>query len=486
MRRLRRSKRGAGDEAFEEPPFLAIAAILVLFTLALGVRWFWMLFIAGPSVWDSYAVANFDRLGGEVGTMLETGRWDEARVIPYSLYAEEGENKRRSIVGINPGMAPPESEGCDNSGEININSVCKRYPCLCLCEGTDCSDKNNCKVFKKSGYKKDVRFVGIGQEGFNTGKPITDLPDWNNESLHQLVLYSRCGRIGGEGWGQEFDSTGNLYIEETLGEDGYTYILIAREDDATRAREEAIRERARLQEEEERIQEEEEEHARSGGGWEQVCGIENPAKGIDISYHQGVIDWAKVAADGIDFAFIRASRATVSNIGPDTQFSNNWQGAKENGIKRGAYHFFRSDKDAEAQAEMFLDQLGSDYGELPPVIDVEMDSVSPYTFSRKDWIDGISTWIDIVESRTGMKPIIYTSPGFWAGIDTDAFSDHTLWVAHWEVECPRVPTVWGGWAFWQTCESCLPVGGIKNPVDADVFNGDMDQMVAYVQQVAVT
>lgn len=494
MRRLRRSKRGAGDEAFETPPYLAIAAILVLFTLGLAVRWFWMLFIAGPSVWDGYAIANFDRLGDEIHTMLDTGKWDEARVIPYSLYAEEGENKRRSLVGINPGMAPPESEGCRDEGEIQFNKVCKRYPCLCLCEATDCTDKKQCRVFKKSEYKTDVRFVGIDQEGFNTGEPVSGLTDWNDEPLHELVLYSRCGAITGKGWGSEFDSTGNLYIEETRTEDGHTYVLIARADDVTQKREEAIKERVRQQEEEERKRQEEEErrHAPGGGGWERTCGIKSSVRGIDISYHQGVIDWEKVAADGIDFAFIRASRATVSDIGPDTQFSNNWRGAKANGIKRGAYHFFRSDKDAETQAEIFLDQLGSDYGEFPPVIDVEMDSVNPYPFSRTDWINGISTWTEIVESRTGMKPIIYTGYGFWAKINTEAFSDHTLWVAHWtEDECPTIPSAWDDWMFWQTCEGCASVDGIERAdgtrrgVDANVFNGDMDQLVAYVQQAHV-
>ena len=486
MRRLRRSKRGAGEEAVRTLPYTLLAGILVLFTLGLSVKWFWMLFIVGPSTWDGYALSNFDRLGEEVGTMLETGRLQEARVIPYSLYAAEGKNKRRSIVGINPGMAPPESEECHDEGKIQFNNICKKHPCLCLCEATDCTDRKQCKVFKKSKYGSDVRFVGLKQEGFNTGQAISGLTDWNGEQLYELVLYSRCGAIGigGKGWGPEFASTGNLYVEESI-KDGYTYILIARADDVTEKREEKVREMARQQEEEERKKREEEEkkYARSRGEGQEICGIKNAPIGIDVSHHQGVIDWEKVAADGIDFAFIRASYADDTQ---DRQFSRNWREAKANGIKRGAYHFFRADEDAKVQAELFLSQLGNDYGEFPPVIDVEMEDGAPYYVSREKWIDGISIWIDIVQDRTGMKPTIYTGPGHWNGaVNTDHFSDHTLWVANWDVECPRTPSAWEGWVFWQTCGGCFPVNGIDNPVDANVFNGNIDQLVAYAQQARV-
>lgn len=209
-----------------------------------------------------------------------------------------------------------------------------------------------------------------------------------------------------------------------------------------------------------------------------VCGGIDTVKGIDISYWQGTIDWRAVAGEGVKFAFIRASYADWK---ADPQFAANWLGAKKNGIFRGAYHFFRADMDARVQAELFLSQLGTDYGELPPVIDVEMDDTQHYDISRQTWIDGITTWINIVEAKVGRKPMIYTSPGFWSGINSDAFKEYPLWVAHWGPECPSVPAPWGTWQFWQTSGGGTSVAGINAEVDADVFNGNLAELESFAK-----
>ena len=65
------------------------------------------------------------------------------------------------------------------------------------------------------------------------------------------------------------------------------------------------------------------------------------AKGIDVSYAQGAIDWAKVKAAGIDFAMIRASRGKVNDrpIAQDVTFEYNITQATANGVKVGVYHY---------------------------------------------------------------------------------------------------------------------------------------------------
>src|SRR5688572_6854506 len=60
-----------------------------------------------------------------------------------------------------------------------------------------------------------------------------------------------------------------------------------------------------------------------------------PVRGIDVSHHQGAIDWHSVKASGRSFAFIKASEGADFR---DTRFSENWQRAREAGIFTGAYH----------------------------------------------------------------------------------------------------------------------------------------------------
>jgi lysozyme len=59
--------------------------------------------------------------------------------------------------------------------------------------------------------------------------------------------------------------------------------------------------------------------------------------GIDVSHHQGVIDWERVANDGISFAYMKA---TEGNEFVDERFADNWRGAANAGLDRGAYHYF--------------------------------------------------------------------------------------------------------------------------------------------------
>jgi lysozyme len=197
------------------------------------------------------------------------------------------------------------------------------------------------------------------------------------------------------------------------------------------------------------------------------------ATGIDVSHYQPVVDWEKVAASRIAFAFIKATEGTALL---DHSFANHWSGAKRASVLRGAYHFFRPKQDAVAQAKFFLAQL-DDPGELPPIVDVEAaDGVAPSQIA-----DGILAWIDVVTSGLG-RPLIYTSPSFWnlLGSTDELASKADLWVAHWGAHEPATVTGWGRWTFWQfTNRATVP--GIAAPlhVDENRFNGTLDALRTY-------
>lgn len=204
-----------------------------------------------------------------------------------------------------------------------------------------------------------------------------------------------------------------------------------------------------------------------------VCADGETVSGIDVSYYQDDIDWGAVAADGIDFAFIRVSDGTGFL---DPEFDDNWSGARAAGVVRGAYQYFRADGDAAAQANLLLDTMGPlEADDLPPVIDVESDE----GLAPGDVAAQVGIWIDTVEAELGVQPIIYTARYFWDdSVGTDAFADYPLWVANWEVDCPNLPSPWSDWVFWQWSDSGS-IAGISGGVDTDVFNGTIEDLLAF-------
>src|SRR5262245_53102110 len=108
-----------------------------------------------------------------------------------------------------------------------------------------------------------------------------------------------------------------------------------------------------------------------------VCADGPTVAGIDVSYYQKDIDWTKVKAAGVDFAFIRVSDG-LNFI--DSKFSSNWPSARSAGIVRGAYQFFRPGLDPVAQANLLIERMGPlEADDLPPVIDVETNDAGPGT-----------------------------------------------------------------------------------------------------------
>ncbi|HEX8903930.1 MAG TPA: glycoside hydrolase family 25 protein [Longimicrobiaceae bacterium] len=189
-----------------------------------------------------------------------------------------------------------------------------------------------------------------------------------------------------------------------------------------------------------------------------------PARGIDVSHHQGRIDWRAVAGDGVGFAFAKATEGTTF---VDPEFRRNWAEMGESGILRGAYHRFRPGRDALAQAEHFLAVADVREGDLPPVLDVEAtDGVGDARLVR-----GVRAWLAEVERRTGVRPIVYTKPGFRRAHLGGALDDYPLWIAEYGVGSPSHPR----WILWQHSERGR-VPGIARAVDLDRFNGSRDDL----------
>jgi lysozyme len=205
-----------------------------------------------------------------------------------------------------------------------------------------------------------------------------------------------------------------------------------------------------------------------------VCAAGATVKGVDTSYWQGAIDWAKVKASGQAFAIARVS----DGLGyVDTNFPTDWPAIKAQGMVRGAYQFFRPAQDPVAQADLFLAKLNQygalGAGDLPAILDVEtVDGVAAATIRAR-----MQTWLTRVQNATGKKPMIYTA-AFMASTIGTGFSGYPLWVANYGVTCPSLPAGWTKWAIWQNGDHGL-VPGVGGNVDTNVFNGTLADLQAF-------
>lgn len=147
--------------------------------------------------------------------------------------------------------------------------------------------------------------------------------------------------------------------------------------------------------------------------------------GIDVSHHQGTVDWEKVAtasdANGarVQFVFVKATQGK-SHL--DRKFRHNFRKAQQYGLVRGAYHYFSPGISGDEQAHHFINSVPLEKGDLPPVLDVEvLGRLKPETLRRE-----VLEWLEMMEKRFGTPPIIYTYLTFKKTISTPPSSTATL------------------------------------------------------------
>lgn len=210
--------------------------------------------------------------------------------------------------------------------------------------------------------------------------------------------------------------------------------------------------------------------AGAGGGYLWIT-YRYPVRGIDISHHQKSINWSVVAKQGLAFAWIKATEGAKME---DEDFEENWKGARDAGLIRGAYHYFLPQVDAEAQADNFLRTVKLEKGDLPPVLDLEeTGGKSPEAVAA-----GAKKWMERVEQKTGVKPILYTFPAFVRDdLPANRLREYPLWIAHLRITGPTVPKGFSRWAFWQYTHSAR-IKGISGPVDKNYFHGSLEDLAA--------
>jgi GH25 family lysozyme M1 (1,4-beta-N-acetylmuramidase) len=194
--------------------------------------------------------------------------------------------------------------------------------------------------------------------------------------------------------------------------------------------------------------------------------LEHPIDGLDVSYHSGRVDWAAAKAAGHSFGL---TLATAGVDFRDPLLSAHWEGMRQAGLVRGAYHFFVAADDPVDQARHFLSHVALEPGDLVPVIDIESLGHSP----GADLPQRLRAFIAEIEAALGVRPIIYTGPSFWNDHGNADFGDYPLWIAEYGVEAPKVPTGWQSWHLWQwRGNAVLP--DVASVVDLNRVHPDAD------------
>jgi len=204
-----------------------------------------------------------------------------------------------------------------------------------------------------------------------------------------------------------------------------------------------------------------------------------PVRGYDDSAWNGNQD-GTITKKKAQFAFHRVG---WGNKTKDPKVDYYRQICTANAIEYGLYWYVYTGLDWKAHAKSFFDLWKVDPGKLPPVMDCETTTLDKY--KTRDWIQNLLREFELL---SGVRPMIYTSKGWWdARVARAAWAkQYALQVAHWtNASSPLVPLDWASlgpqaWTFWQHAGEGNNKGaeygftGGENDLDLQRFNGSVD------------
>ncbi|WP_253771710.1 lysozyme [Goodfellowiella coeruleoviolacea] len=200
--------------------------------------------------------------------------------------------------------------------------------------------------------------------------------------------------------------------------------------------------------------------------------------GMDVSSHQGNVNWAGAWNNGARFAYVKATEGTGYT---NPYFAQQYNGSYNVGMIRGAYHFaLPGNSSGAAQANYFLANGGrwsKDGKTLPGALDMEYNpyGATCYGLSKAAMVSWIKAFSDTYRAATGVYPVIYTSTSWWTtcvGTSGDFSSTNPLWVARYASSVGTLPYNWGYHTIWQYADSGT------FPGDQNSFNGAYDRLQA--------
>ena len=186
--------------------------------------------------------------------------------------------------------------------------------------------------------------------------------------------------------------------------------------------------------------------------------------GIDISHHQGNIDWSSVKEwndHKIQFVYVKATEGATYL---DPRYQQNISQAQRQGFLVGSYHYFRTTSSVEEQFKNFKSATDDHSQDLIPMIDIE---------ERKNWNDSefhenLKHFLKLVEEEFNQKPLIYTVNTFYNKYLHGKYTNYHFLIGRYGNKEPLMKDG-SNWTIWQFSESGK-IDGIDKSVDIDVVN----------------
>ena len=184
--------------------------------------------------------------------------------------------------------------------------------------------------------------------------------------------------------------------------------------------------------------------------------------GIDVSHHNGKIDWNKVKKNRrIKFVYIKATEGADF---VDPEYNRNLKGARKAGFKVGSYHYFHMTSSPEWQFKNFIKHAPKKKQDLVPMVDFETCDGYSIKRTRK----ALKKFVSLLEKYYGKKPIIYSTMSHYNDILAPEFNRYHLYIGRYS-DCPPVIRGKGTYTIWQYSETGR-VKGIKRYVDLARFH----------------
>ncbi|HJY76666.1 MAG TPA: GH25 family lysozyme [Burkholderiales bacterium] len=200
----------------------------------------------------------------------------------------------------------------------------------------------------------------------------------------------------------------------------------------------------------------------------------HPVQGVDVSHHQGSIEWSVLERSPAQFAYIKASEGATFK---DPRFDENWKGALAASVVPGAYHYFTLCKSGAEQAANFVSAAAwtRSHG-LPPAVDLEFGGNCSQRPSADEFASELRSFLDAVEQEWGCVPVLYVTQEFHRHYIANRFSSYPIWVR----DIFRQPRLEDGrqWRLWQFANRGR-LTGVGAFIDLNVFNGSIADFAAF-------
>lgn len=209
-----------------------------------------------------------------------------------------------------------------------------------------------------------------------------------------------------------------------------------------------------------------------GGWWTPLAAPY--VQGVDVSWHQGPIDWRTLASDDVAFAYIKATEG-ADHV--DVRFAFNWREAAAAGLYRGAYHFFTLCQPGARQAANFIAVVPREAGALPAAVDLEHMGPCRQGSTMTDVVGEALIFMDALEAHYGVRPIIYTTREFHDA-HLSELTGERFWIRSIGLP-PRFRE--DDWIIWQH-HNRGHKRGVSGPIDLNAFRGDLAALARFAER----